>query len=179
MSIDGETHRKIDLLKRISLFSGLSGDEAALAELARLFTTVSHPQGHRVIIEGSESGDNDALFIIKSGTVEIIKRTRPGDPYKVAELSAEMNIFFGELALLDREKRSATVVCKTDCEFYVLSRNDFIALGNSSPAIGLIITRELSKIICQRLRKANNDVITLFDALVEEVASSGGVDGKG
>lgn len=175
MSADGETIRKIELLGRISLFSGLSGNEAALSELARLFTTVSYPQGSPVIVEGNESGDNDALFIIKSGTVEIIKKTRQGDPYKVAELSAEMHIFFGELALLDREKRSATVVCKTDCEFYVLSRKDFLALGDRAPAIGLIVTRELSRIICQRLRKANNDIITLFDALLDEVASSGGV----
>jgi CRP-like cAMP-binding protein len=86
-----------------------------------------------------------------------------------------MHVFFGEVGLIDKDKRSATVVCKTDCEFYVLSRENFLALGARSPSIGLIITRELTKIVCQRLRKANNDIITLFDALVEEVAQSGGV----
>lgn len=166
---------KIGLLQRISLFDKLSDHAGALEELARLFTTVSYPQGHQVIIEGTESREDKALYIIKSGTVEIIKKTRPGDPYKVAELRADMNIFFGEMALLDHEKRSATVICKTDCEFYVLSRREFIALGDRSPATGLIVTREISKILCQRLRKANNDVITLFDALVDEVAQSGGV----
>lgn len=177
MTTDTDLSGKIELLKQISLFEKLVGDPMALEELARLFTTVSYPQGHAVIVEGSESQENEALYIIKTGTVEVIKKTRPGDPYKVAELSADMNIFFGELALLDREKRSATVVCKTDCVFYVLSRKDFLALGDRFPATGLIITREISKIICQRLRKANNDVITLFDALVEEVAQSGGVEG--
>ncbi|MBN1760616.1 MAG: cyclic nucleotide-binding domain-containing protein [Chitinispirillaceae bacterium] len=175
MTTDSSLSEKTGLLKRISLFEKLSDDPAALEELARLFGTVSYPQGHNVIIEGTESREDEALYVIKKGTVEIIKKTRPGDPYKVAELRAEMNIFFGELALLDQEKRSATVACKTDCEFYVLSRRDFIALGNRSPAIGLTVTREIAKIICQRLRKANNDIITLFDALVEEVAQSGGV----
>ena len=175
MTTDPDFSRKIDLLQKISLFEKLGGDTAALEELAGLFTTVAYPEGHKVIVEGSESRENEALYIIKKGSVEIIKRTRPGDPYKVAELSADMHIFFGEIALLDQEKRSATVVCTTDCEFYVLSRCDFLALGDRSPATGLIITRELTKIICQRLRKANNDVIVLFDALVEEVAQSGGV----
>jgi CRP/FNR family cyclic AMP-dependent transcriptional regulator len=168
---------KIDLLRQISLFQKLNGDAAALEELANLFTTVSYPQGHQVIVEGSESLENEALYIIKTGTVEVIKKTRPGDPYKVAELSADMHIFFGELALLDHEKRSATVICKTDCTFFVLSQKDFLMLGDRSPASGLVITREISKIICRRLRKANNDVIILFDALVEEVAQSGGVEG--
>jgi CRP-like cAMP-binding protein len=175
MNGDRETKEKLALLRRISLFNKLKDDEEALQELARLFMTVSFAKGHQVIVEGNEREGDDALYIIKSGTVEIIKKTRPGDPYKVAELNAEMNIFFGELVLLDKEKRSATVVCKTDCEFYVLSRSEFLALGDRHPSIGLVITRELSKIICQRLRKANNDIITLFDALVEEVAESGGV----
>ncbi len=176
MTNDTALQDKIDLLRRITLFEKLYDDAASLEKLACLFTTVSCPQGHTVITEGTESRENEALYIIKSGAVEIIKKTRPGDPYKVAELNASMNIFFGELALLDQEKRSATVTCKTDCEFYVLSRRDFIALGDRSPAIGLVVTREIAKIICQRLRKANNDVITLFDALVEEVAQSGGVN---
>jgi CRP-like cAMP-binding protein len=176
MTIDNTTDtQKIELLKQISLFSGLNNDPDAFQKLAQLFTTVAYPQGHRIITEGTESADDDALYIIKSGTVEVIKKTRPGDPYKVAELSADMHVFFGEVALLDKERRSATVICRTDCEFYALSRGDFLALGDRSPAIGLAITRELTKIICQRLRKANNDIITLFDALVEEVAQSGGV----
>ena len=175
MTIDTTTTEKIALLQEIRLFRNLSNNATALQELAKLFTTITYPKGHRVIIEGTESDEDGALFIIKSGTVEVIKKTRPGDPYKVAELTAEMHIFFGELTLLDKEKRSATVVCKTDCEFYRLFRSDFLSLGDRHPDIGLIVTRELSKIICQRLRKANNDIITLFDALVEEVAQSGGV----
>jgi CRP/FNR family transcriptional regulator, cyclic AMP receptor protein len=176
MTHEPEKGNKVALLKEISLFRNLSGNDKALSELASLFTTVSYPKGYQVIVEGTESEEDDALYIIKTGTVEVIKRTRPGDPYKVAELSAGMHIFFGELVLLDKEKRSATVRCKTDCEFYKLTRTDFIALGDKNPATGLAVTRELSKIICQRLRKANNDVITLFDALVEEVAQSGGVN---
>ena len=176
MTNETEIAKKIRLLQRISLFSGLINHQDALKELACLFSTLTCPQGHSIITEGQEYENNDSLFIIKSGTVEVIKKTRSGDPYKVAELNADMHVFFGEIALLDKDKRSATVRCKTDCEFYALTRTDFIAFGDRSPATGLIITRELTKIVCQRLRKANNDIITLFDALVEEVAQSGGVD---
>jgi CRP-like cAMP-binding protein len=94
----------------------------------------------------------------------------------VTALSAAMNIFFGEVALLDPDKRSATVTCVSDCSFYLITREKFLALGERNPRLALSITRELSRIICNRLRKANADIITLFGALVEEVAESGGLE---
>jgi len=57
----------------------------------------------------------------------------------------------------------------------MLYRDDFFHLGDNYPAIGLAITRQLSKIICQGLEKANSDIITLFDVLLEEVAENGGI----
>jgi CRP/FNR family cyclic AMP-dependent transcriptional regulator len=162
----------VDKFKQIGLFAALAGDAAALSRAAALFTTIKSEAGSSVIREG-EAGDT--MYIIKAGTVEIVKKTMPGDPYTVAELSADKNMFFGEMALIDEDRRSAGVICKTDCEFYVLTRARFLELGDAHPAIGLAITRELARSVSNRLRKANGDIITLFDALVGEVAESGGL----
>ncbi|MEJ2372726.1 MAG: hypothetical protein P8Y16_02825, partial [Sulfurimonas sp.] len=75
MTNDTALQDKIDLLRRITLFEKLYDDTASLEKLACLFTTVSCPQGHTVITEGTESRENEALYIIKSGAVEIIKKT--------------------------------------------------------------------------------------------------------
>lgn len=175
MSSQFALNETVGRLRNISLFKKIADIPNALETIAGLFSTVQFKKGQAVIVEGQEKGVE--LYIIKSGTVEIAKKTLKGDDtYTVTELSAEMNIFFGELALLDPDKRSATVLCKTDCDFYVLKRDDFLALGDSNPAIGLELTRELSRILCNRLRKANTDVITLFGALVDEVAESGGLE---
>ncbi|MGB7566867.1 MAG: cyclic nucleotide-binding domain-containing protein [Chitinivibrionales bacterium] len=163
---------KINKLKNVSLFKEIKGDEESLRRIAELLATEHHEKGKPVISEGE---DGDKLFIIKSGTVEIIKSTMQKDPYMVAKLSADMNVFFGEMALIDPDKRSASVVCATDCEFYVIKRDDFLELSAHYPAIGFAIFRELSKILCGRLRKANSDIICLFGALVEEVVESGGL----
>jgi hypothetical protein len=53
-----------------------------------------------------------------------------------------------------------------------VKKDDFVALGNKNPLIGLYITREIDKIISKRLRKASSDIITLFSALVTEIESS-------
>jgi CRP/FNR family transcriptional regulator, cyclic AMP receptor protein len=163
----------IDKFRQVSLFQAFKDDRDALARISQLFTTIRCDTGSAVITEG-ESGD--AMYIIKSGTVEIVKKTMQGDPYTVAELSSDKNMFFGEMALIDQDRRSAGVLCKTACEFYVLTRERFLGLGDSHPAIGLALTRELAKIVCNRLRKANGDIITLFDALVGEVVESGGLE---
>lgn len=173
MATDNDVHEKIERLKKISLFKEVADNKEAMEEIACLFKTAAYSSGDTVIEEGDSNGDS--LFIIKTGTVEIIKKTMQGDPYVVATLSAQDNIFFGEIALLDKDERSATVKCKTDCEFYILDRSHFLDYGNKHPTVGLVITRELSHILCKRLRKSNIDIITLFDALVEEVERSGGL----
>jgi CRP-like cAMP-binding protein len=172
MNTDQLTNDAVAKCRQVSLFYGLQNNEKALRHIAELFTIKQCSAGAKVISEG-ESGD--VLFIIKSGVVTIVKKTKPGDPYTVAELSGENNMFFGEMALIDDDKRSATVICKTDCEFYLLTRDQFTRLGDMYPDVGLAMTRQLSEMLSSRLRKANSDIVMLFDALVGEVVESGGL----
>lgn len=120
--------------------------------------------GETVIREGE---DGDALFVILEGRVRTEKSTPYGDAYTVRRL--EKGSFFGELSLLDRERRSATVVAESGCELLVVSRERFLAFGDRYPAEGLLVTRRLAERLASRLRRANDDVVTLFSALVHEV----------
>jgi CRP-like cAMP-binding protein len=101
--------------------------------------------------------------------VEVTKRTLEDEQYTVAVLRDHDHAFFGELALLDEDRRSATIRTLQDCEVLALKRKDFEALGNTHPDIGLVITRELGKMICRRFRGTSEDVILLFEALVNEI----------
>jgi len=160
----------IETLKAVSIFKTFSDKPEELERIARILTQQNKKKGDHVIREG-DSGDT--LFIMKSGAVDILKKTMEDEQYTVVRLESkdDVVIFFGELALLDNDKRSATVIAQSDCEFLVLRRNDFIELGDKYPHLCLPITREISKILATRLRKANQDIITLFEALVEEVSA--------
>ncbi len=162
----------IQTLKEVPFFKKFANYPEKLKIIAEKLTYKKVKKGTIIIKEG-EVGD--VLYILKSGTVEIVKKTLEKEEYTVVTLkSDERNVvFFGELALLDSDRRSATVIAKTDCELLLLTRKNFIELGNKHPEIGLYITRELSKILAGRLRKANEDIITLFEALVGEVSESG------
>jgi CRP-like cAMP-binding protein len=103
------------------------------------------------------------------GRVAIRRQTRAGDDYTVVNLRAEDNVFFGEMALIDDDTRSATIVAAEDSEFLIVTKEDFVRLGESHPQIVLPITREIGKILASRLRKTTGDMLTIFDALVNEL----------
>ncbi len=157
----------IETLQKVSFFSTFSEDIEVMDKIASLCSRKSFNAGKMIIKEG-EYGDD--LFILMSGKIEILKNTLQNETYTVTTLDAKIGgINVGELALIDNDQRSASVLAKTDCECLVIDRDDFIKFGNENPFIGLEITRAIASQLSSKLRKTNVDVITLFSALVEEI----------
>jgi CRP-like cAMP-binding protein len=163
----------IEKLKKIKLFQSLKDDEEKLAKLARIVSWQECKAGDGVITEGVEGSE---LYILYRGMVSIHKRTPDQEQYTIITLKDDEDVFFGELALLDREVRSASVTADADCEFLVIKRDEFTQLGEEDPRLGLLVTRAIGKELSKRLRKANRDMIVLFEALVDQVAESGGLE---
>ena len=120
--------------------------------------------GEVIIREGEEG---DCLFVLVEGRVRTEKRTPAGDSWTVR--FHERGGVFGELSLLDRVLRSATVVAEADCTLLVIERERFHEFGDRHPGAGLLVTRRLAERLAARLRRANEDIVTLFTALVNEV----------
>lgn len=160
----------IEKLKQVSYFSMFEKEEDVIQKIADLCKKRSFPSG-KVIIEEGEYGDE--LFIVLYGEIDILKNTLQNEKYTVTTLSSELGgISVGELAMIDNDKRSASVLAKTDCECLVINRKDFIKFGDENPRIGIQITRAIASQLSSKLRKANSDVITLFSALVEEISAN-------
>jgi len=163
----------IEKLGRIDLFSTLKDDAERMNKLASIVTWQECKTGDEVISEGVEGSE---LFILYKGTVSVHKRTLEREPYTIVTLRDDEDVLFGELALMDRDVRSASVTAETDCEFLVIKRDDFTRLGEEDARLGLLVTRAIGKELSKRLRKATEDIIVLFGALVEQVAESGGLE---
>lgn len=158
----------IGKLKQIPLFAGICENNDFMNEVSRICTIRKYRKDEKIIKEGEIGSE---MFIVYDGAVEIQKRSRAGDDFTVVKLKAEYNVFFGEMALVDDDKRSATVIALEDSVFIVIDKEDFEKLGNRKPEIGLPITRVILKTLTSRLRKTNEDMLTLFDALVNEIRS--------
>jgi len=160
----------LSLLKNIILFEDFKEDEEVLRKIEALFVERGARKGDIIIREGKEGNE---LFIIKSGCVRILKNTLQDEQYTVVILSADQHIFFGEIGLLLNDKRTATVLAEIDSTFLVTNRSKFADFGEQEPYIALMITRKIARILAERLYKTNQDVVTLFSALVSEIDSQG------
>jgi CRP/FNR family transcriptional regulator, cyclic AMP receptor protein len=156
----------IERLKKISIFKDFENDEERLSTLIKYLQREKYSSGEVIIREG-ELGEK--LYILNKGSVRILKSTLADEKYTVTVLGADDNIFFGELALIDSDKRSATVSAETACEVFSVDRKGYVAICENDPLFGYKITMQIAKRIAYSLRKMNSDVITLFEALVNEV----------
>ena len=126
-------------------------------------------EAEAVIIREGDPGNS--LFIMQTGEVEITKQlTLVLDEDTPKErvfirLKAEQGVFFGEMALLENETRSATVTALSDCSVLELHRKDFLDLVEQNPAMGVKLLLRLAQVLSQHLRKTNQDVVKLTTAL--------------
>jgi CRP/FNR family cyclic AMP-dependent transcriptional regulator len=126
-------------LKTIWLFSSCTASE--LRKIRSSLDEVVVPAG-KVLVEEGRIGME--FFIIVSGVAAV---TREGK--KVATLGSGGH--FGELALLDRKPRSASVVSETEMDLLVLSQRQFNSLLTSVPTI----SRKMLAAMANRLREAD------------------------
>ena len=165
MTTSSADHTRIaEHLKTSPLFAGL--EPLAIEHLSDICRVERVVKGRPILEEGSLG---ESMFVLMRGRVRVEKRTPSNDHYTVTFLSHEKGDFFGELGLLDADRRSATVTAETECEVIVIERDRFLEFGNANPTAGLSVTRRIASNLATRLRRANDDVITLFAALVHEV----------
>ncbi len=97
--------------------------------------------GSIIFREGDEAHE---LFVVKKGEVRIQIGNRT-----INELSA--GSIFGEMALIDNEPRSATVIAVSDVEVVPVSEKQFLFLVSQTPYFALKVMR----VLAQRLRATN------------------------
>ncbi len=155
-------------LRAIPILQDLNEEE--LRQLLKIARRVQYSKG-KVILKEGETGES--MFIIEEGRVEVSKtlvmklgREDYQDRDKIlTKLSAEDHAIFGEVALFEQNKRTATVTALTDCQLLEISKPDFLRLADEFPRIGYKVTRNIAQLLCSRLRKADEDTIKLTTAL--------------
>jgi len=139
-----------ELLRTVPIFAELS--DADIASLSRLATRRRYPKDTVVFFENEEG---DFFFMIVEGRIKV---TILGDDGREIILSVlGPGDFFGEMALLDNEPRSATAIAAEETELLCLHRNDLQTVLTDNKAI----LTSFIKVLTSRLRKANHQISTL------------------
>jgi CRP/FNR family transcriptional regulator len=134
----------VELLKSVALFADL--EEAELERFSHVAVPRTFPAGTRVFHEGD---DSDACYIVKEGSFRVTREHSDGRAITLATLGP--GEIFGELAMLDGDKRSASAEALTDGDLLALPANDVRGLLARHPEISLKLVAGLVR----RLRAAN------------------------
>jgi CRP/FNR family transcriptional regulator, cyclic AMP receptor protein len=113
----------LDHLASISLFSALSRKE--LQRVARASDEVRVRAGHELVRQGDIGRE---MFVVVDGTATVKRNGR-----KIG--SAEPGHSIGELSLLDKGPRTATVTADTDCTVLVLGSREFAGVLDEVPGL--------------------------------------------
>jgi CRP/FNR family transcriptional regulator, cyclic AMP receptor protein len=140
-------------LREIDLFQGLS--ESALEAIAAIIYTKEYRRGKKIFSDG-EPGR--AMYIIQSGEIRISKDTPVGEEC-LAVLTA--GAYFGEMALLEAEPRSADAWAARQCTVSVIDKEDLMRVMDNDKALSSELLWSFVGTLCRRLREANNKVTFL------------------
>lgn len=133
-------------MDEIPVLAGLSDTEKAL--IALRLRRAAYRSGDVVIRQGDE---DRSLYIVAKGTTTVRVNVE-GTNRQVRLVSYSRGTVFGEMALLDRQPRSATVTADDDVVCYALSEEAFNALIKEHPLIAVQLLANLARELSVRLR---------------------------
>lgn len=139
-----------ELFKNIYLFKDLSPKE--LEQLSEIASVETFNPGDEVFNEGDQAV---SLFVIKFGTVRI-RRSGKEDAVEVAQLGTGGH--FGEMAFVDGEPRSATVVALERSELVKLDFDRLRTFFENNPSVAVKVYRSFALFLCGRLRITTMDL---------------------
>lgn len=136
--------RKLEHLANVRMFSSLNKKELGLVSKAADVVTVRG--GAEIVSEGTTGHE---FYLILAGRAVVKRGGR-----KIAELGP--GNYFGEMALLDRGPRSATIVADGDVELAIIGQREFMGVLDQIPAV----SHKLLVSMAARLRDADSKAVS-------------------
>jgi len=112
----------------------------------------TYRDGEVIVLQG-EAGD--CMFVIQAGQVEVIRDNERQKPVRLTVLHE--TDFFGEMALFDREVRSATVRALGDAQILTVDKKSFLRRVHEDPSLAFRILEQMS----HRIRELDAELARL------------------
>jgi CRP-like cAMP-binding protein len=130
---------KVELLKKVPLFSKLNKQE--LQQVAHIADELDLPAGKEMATEGDRGRE---FFVLLDGEADVTKQGSRINTMKKGD-------FFGEIALVTKMPRTATVTATSDVDVLVITERDIDALLKKTPEIGRSIAEALAERVAPEL----------------------------
>lgn len=137
----------LQFLPSIALFGGL--EDATLRRVIAMMKELRLEKGACVCKQGDNGKD---MFVVRSGEVSVM---RERDGHRVRMVRLGQGEFFGEMTLIDPQKRSATIVVEEPSVIYALGNRDLYRLFQDDVNGYVMILQNLCREMSRRLRTTN------------------------
>lgn len=141
-----------DMLLDSGLFNSLQAHEILSA--AGYFNISSYEPDAIICSEGDAG---TFMCIIHFGAVSICKTNSNGDDIEIAQL--RKGRAFGEMAVLDGERRSASCVAISDCTLLVLAKDSLEKMLQEAPKVAALVIRAIAVSMSRRLRMVDGQLV--------------------
>ena len=150
MKVATEAIKKLELIRRVPLFSPLTNEQAQ--EIARTAEKRRFYRGENIVEHGKKS---NALFILLTGRARVLAADSRGREVTLALL--QPGDYVGEMSLIDNEPHSATVRVEAPTDVLVVARDEFARCMPHHTSVAYALMYGL----VQRLRRANRQIESL------------------
>jgi CRP-like cAMP-binding protein len=146
-----------NFLVSLSLFDSFNVDE--LSVLAKYMSYVHLRRGEYLFVEGDKG--NFMGFVVR-GVLEVLKKSETGENIVIARLTKGSSI--GEMALIDKSPRSATVIAKQPTTMVTLTDRGFELLTEKSPALGVKVIQKIARLLSLNMRRTSSKLADLLQS---------------
>lgn len=146
-----------DLILTLPLFDSFKTDEIDL--LARHMNATEILRGEHLFTEGEKG---DFMCFVVRGLLDVLKKTTTGDYRVIARLGKGNSI--GEMSIIDKSPRSATVIARQPSVVIMLTKKDFDVLTGAYPLLGVGFMKTIMRLMSLNMRLTS---IKLADQLAD------------
>jgi CRP/FNR family cyclic AMP-dependent transcriptional regulator len=134
----------------LPIFSTFNVDEISL--LSKHMSYIYLKKGEHLFVEGDQG--NFMGFVV-TGILEVLKRSETGD--NITKGSS-----IGEMAIIDKSPRSATVIARQSTTMVTLTEKGFDLLAERHPALGIKVIKKIARLLSLNMRRTSSKLADLM-----------------
>ena len=144
-------------LINLPIFASFNVDE--LSVFARHMSFIHLQRGEYLFIEGDQG---TFMGFVVSGVLEVQKKAETGENITLARLTKGGSI--GEMALIDKSPRSATVIAKQSTTMVTLTDKGFEILAEKYPTLGIKVIQKIARLLSLNMRRTSSKLADLMQS---------------
>lgn len=139
----------------LPIFSNFNVDEIAI--LSKHMSFIHLKSGEYLFIEGDQG---TFMGFVVNGILEVQKRAETGENITLARLTKGSSI--GEMAIIDKSPRSATVIARKSTTMVTLTEKGFDLLAERQPSLGIKVIKKIARLLSLNMRRTSSKLADLM-----------------